>query len=140
MSQDNIAVVSRIWNDVWNRGDLDACDEILASDYVGIIPGQPEPIRGPEAFKQMVAAYRGGFPDVHLRVDDVFATGDRVAVRWVSRGTNTGAMMGMPPTGRPMEVMGISLFQVVDGKVAMEWEGFDTMGMMRQLGLVPAGA
>jgi predicted ester cyclase len=49
-------------------------------------------------------------------------------------------MMGMPPTGRAMEVMGISLFQVVDGKVAWEWEGFDTMGMMQQLGLVPAAA
>ena len=140
MSQDNIALVSRIWNEVWNRGDLDACDEILASDYTGIIPGQPGPIRGPEAFKQMVAVYRGGFPDVHLTVDDVFATGDRVAVRWVSRGTNSGAMMGMPPTGRAMEVMGISLFQVVDGKVAWEWEGFDTMGMMQQLGLAPAAA
>ena len=137
---DNVAIVSRIWNEVWNRGELDACDEILAADYVGIIPGQPEPIRGPEAFKQMVGAYRAGFPDVHLRVDDVFSTGDRVAVRWVSRGTNTGAMMGMPPTGRPIEIMGISLFQVIDGKVAREWEGFDTMAMMRQLDLVPAVA
>ena len=140
MPGDNIALVSRIWNEVWNRGELDACDEILASDYIGVIPGQPEPIRGPEAFKQMVAAYRVGFPDVHLTVDDVFAEGDRVAVRWVSRGTHLGSLMGIPPTGRPIEVMGISLFQVTNGKVAMEWEGFDTMGMMRQLDLVPAGA
>lgn len=140
MTTDNIALVSRIWNEVWNRGELDACDEILAGDYTGVIPGQPEPIRGPEAFKQMVAAYRAGFPDVHLTVDDVFADGDRVAVRWVSRGTHLGSLMGIPPTGRHIEVMGISLFQVVDGKVASEWEGFDTMGMMRQLDLLPAGA
>jgi steroid delta-isomerase-like uncharacterized protein len=140
MTVDNIALVSRIWNEVWNRGELDACDEILAADYTGVIPGQPGGIHGPEAFKQMVAVYRTGFPDVHLTVDDVFATGDRVAVRWVSRGTHLGSLMGIPPTGRHMEVMGISLFQIVDGKVALEWEGFDTMGMMQQLGLVPAGA
>jgi len=137
---DNVALVSRIWNEVWNRGELDACDEILAVDYIGYIPGQPEPIRGREAFKQMVAAYRAGFPDVHLTVDDVFAEGDRVAVRWMSRGTHTGSLMGIPPTGHAMEVMGISLFQVVDGMVAKEWEGFDTMGMMRQLDMVPAMA
>jgi steroid delta-isomerase-like uncharacterized protein len=137
---DNVALVSRIWNEVWNRGELDACDEILAADYIGYIPGQPEPIRGREAFKQMVAAYRAGFPDVHLTVDDVFAEGDRVAVRWMSRGTHTGSLMGIPPTGHAMEVMGISLFQVVDGMVAKEWEGFDTMGMMRQLDMVPAMA
>lgn len=138
MTTDNITLVSRIWHEVWNRGELDACDEILAGDYTGVIPGQPEPIRGPEAFKQMVAAYRAGFPDVHLTVDDVFADGDRVAVRWTSRGTHLGSLMGIPPTGRHIEVMGISLFQVVDGKVAAEWEGFDTMGMMRQLDLIPS--
>jgi steroid delta-isomerase-like uncharacterized protein len=138
--EENVALVSRIWNEVWNQGKLDACDEILAPNYVGVIPAQPEPIRGPEKFKQMVAMYRTALPDVHLTVDDVFAVGDRVAVRWVSRGTNLGAMMGIPPTGKHVEVMGISLFQVAGGKVVAEWEGFDTFGMMQQLGLVPAGA
>ncbi len=132
-TEDNIAVVSRIWQEVWNRGKLDACDEIFSSNYLGVIPAQMEPIRGPEAFKQMVAAYRTAFPDVHLTVEDVFATGDRVAVRWVSRATHLGPMMGITPTGRCIEVMGISIFKMVDGKVAAEWEGFDTMGMMRQI-------
>jgi steroid delta-isomerase-like uncharacterized protein len=87
----------------------------------------------------MVAAYRTAFPDVHLTVDDVFAAGDRVAARWVSRGTNDGVLMGIPPTGKHIEVTGISLFEVVEGKVKAEFEEFDLMGMMRQLGLMPGG-
>ena len=139
MSDDaNIAVVSRIWNEVWNQGKLEACDEIFAPDYVGIIPAQPGPIRGIEQFKQMVSIYRTALPDVHLRVDDLFTSGDRIAVRWVSRGTNTGPMMGIPPTGKAVEIMGISLFQMGGGKVVAEWEGFDTMSMMQQLGLMPS--
>ena len=131
----NVAVVSRIWNEVWNQGKLEACDEIFSPDYVGVIPAQPGPIRGIEQFKQMVTVYRTALPDVHLRVEDLFTVGDRIAVRWVSRGTNTGPMMGIPPTGKSVEIMGISLFQMAGGKVVAEWEGFDTMSMMHQLGL-----
>ena len=135
MSKRNKALVSRIWNEIWNEGALGVCNEVFAPEYVGCIPGMQQPVRGPEEFKQLVAVYRNAFPDVHLTVEDVFADGDRVAVRWTSRGTHRGELMGIPPTGRPIAIMGISLFQIKDGKIVCEWEGFDTMGMMQQLGL-----
>ena len=133
----NRRVVSRIWNEVWNQGVLDACDEILAPDYVGHIPMME--IHGPAEFKQMVGSYRVAYPDVHLTVEDFFGEGDRLAVRWTSRGTNLGSMMGAPPSGNKIEIMGISLFRMANGKVAEEWEGFDTLKMMQQIGAIPSG-
>jgi steroid delta-isomerase-like uncharacterized protein len=131
-------LVSRIWNEIWNKGDLAVCESVFSADYVGHLAGMPAPVCGPQEFQQLVQLYRTAFPDVHLTVEDVFASGDRVAVRWVSRGTHLGPMMGIPPTGRPIEIMGISIFRIAKRKVAEEWEGFDTMGLMQQLGVMGA--
>jgi len=129
-------VVRRIWEEIWNRGDLDVVDEVIAEHYVGHIPAMPGPVQGPEAFKQLIASYRTAYPDVHVTVEDVIEDERRVVVRWTSHGTNTGSLMGMPPTGRVIEVPGISIFRLEDDKVAEEWEGFDTLAMMQQLGVV----
>ncbi len=134
------AVVSRIWDEIWNKGDLDVCDEVFAPSYVGYLPGMPAPVKGPEEFKQLVRIYLTAFPDVHLSVHDVISSGDRVVVRWSSHGTNTGPYMGFPPTGRQMEMPGISIFRMEGDKVATEWEQFDTFDLMRQLGAVPEPA
>ena len=140
-AQDNTDLVRRIWEEVWNRGMLDAVDEVLAEDYVGYIPAMPVPVRGTEGFKQLIVSYRTAYPDLHVTVEDVIANEDRVVVRWTSRGTNSGGLMGMPATGRKVEVPGISIFRIEDGKVAEEWEGFDTLAMMQQLGVAePASA
>jgi steroid delta-isomerase-like uncharacterized protein len=127
--------VSRIWEEIWNKGELDASDEVFSPDYVGHLPMME--VHGPEQFKQLVAAYRNAYPDVHLTVEDLFVIGDRVAVRWVSRGTHLGEMMGVPPSGNKIEIMGISLFRIANGQVAEEWEGFDTLKMMQQIGAIP---
>jgi len=136
----NVAVVSRIWDEVWNAGALEACESIFSADYVGHLPGLPAPVHGPGEFRQLVEVYRTGFPDVHLTVHDMIASGDRVVVRWLSQGTHLGPMMGMPPSGRRMEMMGISIFRMEGGRVAEEWEGFDTMSLMQQLGATGSSA
>jgi steroid delta-isomerase-like uncharacterized protein len=133
--EQNVQVVSHIWTDIWNQGMLDCCDQIFAEGYVGHLPIMT--VHGPEEFRQLVRVYRTAFPDVHLTVDEVFAVGDRVAVRWTTRGTHLGEMMGNPASGAKIEIMGISLFRMADGKVAEEWEGFDTLGMMQQIGAIP---
>ena len=132
---ENKARASRIWDEIWNLGALDVVDEVIAEDYVGYIPAMPDAVRGTDGFKQLIVAYRSAYPDLHVSVEDVIGEGDRVVVRWTSRGTNTGSLMGMPATGRRVEVLGISIFRFEGGKVAEEWEGFDTLGMMRQLGM-----
>lgn len=133
----NKALVRRIWEEIWNLGALDVVDEVISGEYLGYIPAMPEPVHGTEGFKQLILMYRTGYPDVHVSVDDLIAEGDRVVARWTSRGINTGDLMGMPATGREVTVAGISIFRIENGKVAEEWEGFDTLGMMRQLGAVP---
>jgi steroid delta-isomerase-like uncharacterized protein len=97
-------------------------------------------VHGPEEFKNMVQVYLTAFPDVHLTVEDTFAAGDRLAVRWTSRGTHEGVLMGIPPSHNKIEVAGISIFRMVAGKVAEEWESFDALGMMQQIGVIPQAA
>lgn len=135
-TRENVKAVSRIWVEIWNQGLLATCDEVFAPGYIGHLPLMD--VKGPEEFKQLVSAYRNAYPDVHLTVEDVFADGDRVAVRWTSRGTHQGSIMGIPPSGNKVEVMGISLFRMANGQVAEEWEGFDTLKMMQQIGAIPA--
>jgi steroid delta-isomerase-like uncharacterized protein len=129
------SVTSRIWEEIWNLGKLDVCAEVFHKDYVGHLPLMT--VHGPEEFANLVRMYRSGFPDVHLTVEDYIAQGDRVVVRWISRGTHQHELMGVPPSGKQMEVMGISIFRMQDCLVIEEWEGFDTLGMMRQLGAIP---
>ena len=128
--------IGRFLDEVWNQGNLDACDEIFDRNFLGHLPIME--VHGPEEFKNLVRIYRDAYPDVHLTVEDVFSVGDRVAVRWTARGTHLGEMMGIPPSNRKIEVMGISIFRIKDGKVAEDWEGFDTLGMMQQIGAFPA--
>ena len=128
-------LVSRIPDEIWNKGELTACDDVFSLDYFGHLPMMD--VHGPEQFKQLVGAYRNAYPDVHLSVEDLFIVGDRAAMRWTSRGTHLGEMMGVPPSGNSIEIMGISLFRIENGKVAEEWEGFDTLKMMQQIGAIP---
>ena len=132
---ETMKLVSRIPDEIWNKGELTACDEVFSPGYVGHLPFND--VHGPEQFKGLVAAFRSAYPDVHLTVDDLFIVGDRVAMRWTSRGTHLGSMMGAPPSGNKIEIMGISLFRVEDGQIAEEWEGFDTLKMMQQIGAIP---
>ena len=126
-------VSSRIWNEVWNKGDLAVCDAVFSPHYVGHLP--PGLVNGPEEFRQLVQTFRTAFPDVHLTAEDIIPAGEKIVVRWTSRGTHLGPLMGIPPTGRKVEIMGISIFRIADNQVAEEWEQFDMAGMMQQLGV-----
>jgi steroid delta-isomerase-like uncharacterized protein len=134
----NKKVAVRVWRDVWNRGDLPAVDEIISDDYAGKIPAQPDLVRGKAGFRQLALSYRTAMPDVQLQVRDVIAEGDRVVAYWTASGTNTGRFGGMPPSYRRVAVDGVSIFRLVDGVIVQEWEVFDTLGFMQQLGAIPA--
>ena len=98
----------------------------------------PELQRGREAYKQVVSLFLSGFPDLKTTVDDIVAEGDRVACRWTFRGTQRGEMMGIPPTGKRVLGSGMSIHRIADGKIAEGWFNFDTLGMLQQLGAIPA--
>jgi predicted ester cyclase len=82
--------------------------------------------------------FRSALPDGHIEIEDLLAEGDKVATRFRLRGTNTGSFQGMPPTGKAVDITATGIFRVVDGRVADNWVNFDALGLMQQLGVVPA--
>jgi steroid delta-isomerase-like uncharacterized protein len=137
--QDVKEIARRLAEDPW-RGQLEEVLELVADDYVAHVPGSAELFRGKDGFREFVSAYLTGFPDGTITVDDQIAEGDLVATRWTGRGTNTGELMGMPPTGKQVTVDGMTFSRIVDGKAREAWLSWDTLAMMQQLGLVPEAA
>jgi steroid delta-isomerase-like uncharacterized protein len=136
----NKAIVRRWYQELFGQGNLAVADEICAADYLNHDPSAPPGgwPRGPEGSKAIVLAYRAAFPDVQFIIEAQIAEGDQVVTRWTGRGTNTGSLMGMPPTGKSMTITGISIERFMDGKIAEVWVNFDMLGMLQQLGLAPA--
>jgi predicted ester cyclase len=128
----NTAVARRIYEDGLSKG-------IFNVEYTPNFVGHGS--RGRtfthEAGRQEAIGWREAFPDLRVSVDQVVAGGDKVAVRWTARGTNTGNGNGITATGKSVETSGIALFRFEGGKVAEEWVSADTLGLMRQLDLLP---
>ena len=134
----NNTVVRRLFDEVWNKGNLALLNEIIARDHAntgpGTLPGLPT---GPEGTKQLVTVYRNAFPDVHFTIDEQIVEGDKVVTRWTAHGTHKGELVGIPATGKSSTVTGIAVDRIVNGKIAESWGIFDQFGMMQQLGVIP---
>jgi steroid delta-isomerase-like uncharacterized protein len=125
VSEENKALVQRLVE-----------DEVYASGFVSHeSAGSVE--RDPEYIKHFVGMYRGAFPDGHTTVEDVIPEGDGVIYRWSFHGTHRGELMGIPPTERRVTITGITLDRVSGGKIEDEWNTFDQLGMLQQLGAAP---
>jgi steroid delta-isomerase-like uncharacterized protein len=124
----------------WNQGNLTLVDELYTTDYMIHDPQSPNFPGGHAAFKQFVNNLRTGFPDIHVTIEDIIAEGDKVVWRWTITGTHTGDLMGIPPTGRPVKITGIVLSRFANGKWAEDYVNWDTLGMLQQIGVVPAMA
>ncbi|MGH3090131.1 MAG: ester cyclase [Rubrobacteraceae bacterium] len=138
MSEANKALVRREVEEVFSKGNLDAAEEIYAPGYVGHEPTSPEDTRGVEGARRFVAIYREAFPDFEVTVEDQFADGDRVATRFTARGTHDGELEGVAPTGNRVEIAGLAISRVEGGKIAEDWTVFDALGLMQQIGAIPA--
>ncbi len=135
-ADDNRAIAQRFF-EAFDRGNWDAIANVCTPDYVGHLSGAPGPMDY-AGHKQFGLAFQSAFPDVSHTIEDQIAEADRVVTRVTVRGTHTGNLMGLPPSGRPMAMTGISIFKIVDGRIAEEWTEFDQLGMMQQLGAIPA--
>lgn len=133
------ADVKRLFEEPW-KGNFDVIDELVADTYIGYDPSQPEPIRGPEGLKATIQQYIDAFSDARITVEDQFAEGDRVATRWTGRGTHSGEIAGIAATGKEVTVSGLTFSRLESGIVVEEWTNWDTLGMLVQLGAVPAPA
>jgi steroid delta-isomerase-like uncharacterized protein len=133
MSEENKALARRSWEAPEN---LDLIDEVYTADVVWHEPDQE--IRGLEQAKQFVTTYNSAFPDLNATVEDVIAEGDKVVTRWTIRGTHQGEIEEFgPPTGRQAELQGITIHRIEDGKIVEEWNRYDNLSLLQQLGLAP---
>ena len=140
MSEQNKALVRRLFDEVVNRGNYDAASDLVHRDFVGHSSTPETETRGVEGYKQFFMMLRGAFPDLHLRVEEQIAEGDRVVTRWTGRATHQGAFFGIPASGRQGMMSGINIDRVADGKVAECWSHADELGLLRQLGAIPEPA
>ena len=134
---DNKTVGRRFFEDMLAKGNWALAEELTTPDLVMHHPASPTPINGREAVVGMLQGFRAGFPNLNIVAEDVFGEGDKVAVRWRATGTHTADLFGIPPTGKAMNVAGISLVRMANGKIAEDWVAEDTHGLMRQLGVIP---
>ena len=138
MSEQNKQIARRVIEELFSEGRMETADELIAPDAVGHDPALPEPTLGPQGVKDAVAGYRAGFPDLTLRVEAQVAESDTVCTRWTAVGTNSGEFWGMPPTGKQGTVTGITIDRIAGGRIVESWTNWDALGLMQQLGVVPA--
>ena len=136
MSEENKALIQRFVEEAFNKGNVDVADEVYYPTFLSHEPTGPVE-RSPEYVENFVNMYLSAFPDGRTTIEDLVAEGDRVAYRWTYRGTHQGELMGIPPTGQEVTITGITIDSVSDGRIAEEWNHFDQLGLLQQLGVVP---
>ena len=135
-AEQNKATVRRIFDEIVNKGNLSVADELLAADYVN--HDFPAPAPGAEGFKFVTTMFRSGFPDIVVTLEDELAEGDKVVTRGVFVGTHTGDFMGIPATGRKVSIKYLDIWRLESGKAKENWVQMDLLGLMQQLGVIPA--
>lgn len=139
MSEENKDLARRFMDEVYNKGNVDFIDEVVAFNWVDHDPNSPEGMSsGVEGAKQFAEMYRNSFPDLHITVEDLIAEGDKVVMRWTARGTHQEELMGIPPSGNRVEVTGINIDRIEGGKFVESWSNYDILGLMQQIGAVPS--
>jgi steroid delta-isomerase-like uncharacterized protein len=136
-TQQNEALVRRFIDEIFLHGDFGAVDELVAEDFTPHTWGPMPP--GRDGLKAAIERVSQGLSDARMTIEDLIAQDDRVAVRLTSSATQTGAFMGLPPSGRRYEIGEIHWFRIADGRIAEHWHEADFLGMMRQLGAMPGG-
>jgi steroid delta-isomerase-like uncharacterized protein len=136
MAQDNRAVLDRINEEAFRQGNTEVIDELVSEDFVEHNP-MPGVEGTREGFKQMVAGLHQAFPDFDTQVQDQIAEGDKVVERWTAGGTQQGEFMGVPATGRRIEIEGMDISRLADGRIVEHWTQMDALTMMQQLGVIP---
>ena len=134
------ATIRRVWEETFNRGNMDVFDEVYTTDMVKHISPYPD-IEGLDSYKKLCARWFVTYPDIKITIDEIIVMGETSAVRWTFRGTQTGEspILGIPPTGKQVTFTGCGVVHTVDGKTVEAWNSVDWLGLMQQLGfeLVP---
>ncbi|HBY98724.1 MAG: ester cyclase [Ardenticatenaceae bacterium] len=123
--------------EAWNTHDVERVVTFYAPEYEGVDVAQASPQYGPQGIRQMVTWYWRAFPDLHFSGDEIIVDGNRVVLIWTAHGTHQGVLMKIPPTGRPVNVRGVSRLTMKGGKIANALYIWDVAGLLRAIGLLP---
>lgn len=129
---DNKQLVRRLYDEMVNPNKLDHLADIISDDLAG-----PNGTRGPAGFAQTITGLRTAFPDIHYTLEDVIGDGDRVAIRWTLRGTQTGELRGLPPSGKKVINDGAAIFRFANGKIVQATVLTDRLGFLMAVGRIP---
>ncbi len=136
MSEENKAIIRRLYEEFINQGNVNTFDELVSSDVVeheemGDLPP------GAEGVKQFFAMFRAAFPDLRANIGALIAEEDIVVARGTWSASHKGEFMGVPPSGTSVTLGVIDIFRIVDGKVTEHWGQSDMLGLMQQIGAIP---
>src|SRR5271169_6862202 len=136
MSEHNKAIVRRLVEELWNKGNLSVADELFAPNYEHHDSSTLVFGRVPEREKKRATLYRTAFPDIRLTIEDIIAEGETVMTRWSCRGTHKGDLSGIAATGKQFTISGMTVARLANGKIAEAFVNWDALGLMQQLGVV----
>jgi steroid delta-isomerase-like uncharacterized protein len=132
------SLVRRLTDELWNKGNLDVCDEVFAAHCSFHDPSFP--IDGVAGMKEQVRQLRAATPDLHVDVQDVLADGEMTAARWTMGGTSRGEFRGLPATGKTYVMTGMTIHKWEGERIVEEWTNYDLLGALQQLGIIPETA
>jgi steroid delta-isomerase-like uncharacterized protein len=138
MAQENSAMIRRWFEEVWNDGRMEAIDEMASPDVIGHGQAQHDIDVGLKQFKKFAATLRSAFPDMKVVIDQTIEQGDKVVARWTATMTHKAAFLGFAPTGKRATVTGTSIQRISHGKIVEGWDNWDQLGLLVQIGAVPA--
>ncbi|HWZ84182.1 MAG TPA: ester cyclase [Terriglobales bacterium] len=140
--EENIQLMKRWFQEVWNEGKTQSIHDLLSPNAVA--KGQSvdhADLHGPAEFVRFVESIRATFSDMKITVEDVFGTADKVVLRWSGKMTHRGDGLGVPATGKTIQITGITIARIENGKIVEGWDNWDQLGMFEQIGAyAPPGA
>ena len=135
-TEHNKALARRATEEGLNQQNPALVDELCAPNFV--FHHVSRAIQGLSAYKHFLSKFFTAFPDAHFTIEDLIAEGDTVAVRRTFRGTHTGSLMGIPPTGRQVTITDMAILRVANGEFVEAWNNVDELGLLHQLGVISA--
>jgi len=137
-SEQNKNLISHVVNEIWNKGKFDMIEKLVTDDFV-IHTARPEDdLKGPEQVKQFYTHLHKAFPDIKFTIKDQIAEADKVVTHYTVSATHKGEFKGIPATGNKVNFKGVDIDKISDGKFVECWSNIDELGLMQQLGVIPA--
>lgn len=134
--EENKAVIRRYIEVGWSTGDMGAVADAVDPGYRRHQPNMAMTVESEKELEQLIGMYRAGVPDLDIKIEHMVAEGDRVVTRVICRGTHSGELAGIPPTGKSVDFTATDIFQMAGGKVVESWHNVDDLGLLQQIGVI----